>query len=101
MVKIWLLASSSTTTPVNAPSPGAVQRTDPTKSDVSVRGNNSSMYRACCPLASKGISASSSTMAPLINWQLTSIASSPGLWIAAAVLRSPSRRAGKRASLTG
>ena len=47
-----LPASSSTATPVNIPSPGAVQRTDPTKSDVSVRGNNSSMYRASCPLAS-------------------------------------------------
>ena len=68
---------------------------------LSVRGNNSSMYRASCPLASRGISISSSTMPPLINWQLTSIASSPRLRMAAAVLRSPSRRAGKRASLTG
>ena len=36
---------------MNIPSPGAVQRTDPTKSEVSVPVNNSSMYRASCPLA--------------------------------------------------
>ena len=45
VVKIWLLASSSTATPVNIPPSGAVQRTDPTKSDVSVLVNISSMYR--------------------------------------------------------
>ena len=52
MVKIWLPASSSTATPVNIPSPsaGAVQRTEPTKSDVSVKVNISSMYRASCPI---------------------------------------------------
>ena len=97
-----LPALSSTATPVNIPSPGAVQRTDPTKSDVSVPVNNSSMYRACCPLAARGISTSSSTTPAFINRQRTPIASSPGLWIAAAVLIPPTeRRAGKRASLTG
>ena len=37
VVKMRLAASSSTANPVNIPSPGAVQRTDPTKSDVSAR----------------------------------------------------------------
>ena len=81
---------------------GAVQRTDPTKSDISVAVNTSSMYRASCPLASRSISTASSTMPPLINRQLTVIASSPRLWSAAAVRIPPAwRRAGKRASLTG
>ena len=41
VVKLRLTASSSTATPVNIPSPGAAQRTDPTKSDVSATGNAS------------------------------------------------------------
>ena len=53
VVKMRLPASSSTATPVNRP--GAAQRTDPAKSDVSVRVNTSSMNRASCPLgASSG-----------------------------------------------
>ena len=44
VVKMRLPASSSTATPVNIPSPGAVQRTDPTKSDVSAPVNTSLIY---------------------------------------------------------
>ena len=47
VVKMRFSASSSTATPVNIASPGgAVHRTEPTKSDVSVRVNISSMYWA-------------------------------------------------------
>ena len=100
VVKMRFPASSSTATPVNGP--GAVQRTDPTKSDVSAFVNICSMNRASCPLASKEISSSSSTEPSFINWQFTPIASSPGLWISAAVLIPPAwRRAGKMASWTG
>ena len=100
VVTMRLPASSSTAIPVNRP--GAVQRTDPTKSDVSVAVNTSSMYRASCPLDSRSISTASSTMPPLINRQLTVIASSPRLWSAAEVRIPPAwRRAGKRTSLTG
>ena len=59
------------------------------------------MNQDVCPLASRGISASSSTTPPLINRQLTTIASSSRLWKAAPVLMPPAwRRTGKRASLT-
>ena len=45
VVKIRFPASNSTAAAVNIPSPGeAVQRTDPTKSDISVKVNISSMY---------------------------------------------------------
>ena len=49
-----LSTSSSTATPVNIPSPGAVQRTDPTKSDVSAPVNTSSMNQDDCPVAARG-----------------------------------------------
>ena len=84
-------ASSSTATPVNISSPaaGAVQRTDPTKSDASVPVNIYSMYRASCPLASRGIATSSSTVPFFINRQVTTSSDSLRFRIAAAVLRFP------------
>ena len=51
VVKIRLPASSSTATPVNDSPAGTVQRTDPTKSVVSVSVNSSSMNWASWPLA--------------------------------------------------
>ena len=78
-------ASISTAMAVNRPRPGAVQRTDPRKSDVSVVVNVSSMNQEVCPLASRGISTSSSATPALINRQLTPIASAPRLCSAAAV----------------
>ena len=83
------------------PAAGAVQRTDPTKSDVSVRVNISSMYRASCPLAARGIDTSSSTRPSCINWHLTTSSDSLRFRIAAAVLSFPARRTGKRASVRG
>ena len=65
VVKIWLAASSSNAIPVNRPSPGAVQRTDPTESDVSAPVNTSPMNQDDCPLAARGILTSSSTTPPL------------------------------------
>ena len=50
VVKIRLSASISTAIPVNNPPRGTVQRTDPTKSVVSVAVNSSSMNRAASPL---------------------------------------------------
>ena len=49
VVKIRLPASSSTATPVHDSPAGTVQRTDPTKSVVSVVENSSSMNLATCP----------------------------------------------------
>ena len=99
-----LAASSSTATPVNIASPGGtVQRTDPTKSDTSapVKVNISSMYRASCPLAARGICVSSSTAPSFIKRQVTTRSDSLRLRMAAAVSSPPSWRTGKRASLTG
>ena len=45
-----LTASSSTATPVNIPSPGAAQRTDPAKSDVSAPVNTSLMNQRRLPV---------------------------------------------------
>ena len=45
-----LTASSSTATPANIPSPGAVQRTDPAKSDVSAPVNASLINQDDCPV---------------------------------------------------
>ena len=103
VVKMRLAASISTANPVNCLLPGAAQCTDPRKPDVSAEtGNAWSMNQDVCPLASRGISTSSSTTPPLINRQLTSIASSSRLWRAAAVRIPPACwRAGKRASLMG
>ena len=96
-----LTASISTANPVNPLLPNVAQCTDPRKSDLSAAGNASSMNQDVCPLASRGISTSSSTAPPLINRQRTSIGSSPRLWRAAAVRIPPSwRRTANRASRT-
>ena len=80
-----------------------MQRTDPTKSNLSepMKVNISSMCRASCPLAARGISTSSSTLPSCINRQVTTSSDSLKFRIAAALLRFPARRTGKRASVRG
>ena len=56
---------------MNLPSSGAVQRTDPTKSEAMVLGNNSWMNWAVCPLPARGISFSSKTWPCCISWHVT------------------------------
>ena len=93
--------STSTAKPVYSPSSGALQRTVPAKSVVSVPVNASSRNHDICPLPFSGIFVSSSTVPPLINQHVTCIASSPRLRIAAAVRIPPClRRAGNSASRT-
>lgn len=78
------------------PPRGAVQRTAPAKSVVSVAVNASSMNHDVCPLPARGIAASSNTSPPLSNRHVSSIADSPGLCSAAVVRMPPClRRAGR------
>ena len=84
--------SISTAIALKRAAPDAVQRTDPTKSDVSLAGNASWMNQDVCPLASSVNSAVSSATPSVINRQVTSIAASPALCRAAAVLIPPARR---------
>ena len=67
VVKIRFAESISTANPVKSWPRGAVQRTDPTKSDVSFRGNNSSRNRAVCPSRVSEISVSSRTVPACSN----------------------------------
>ena len=95
VLKMRWAASISTAMAVNRPLPNTVQRTDPRKSDVSVVVNASSMNQEVCPLASRGISTSSSATPPLINRQRTPTASSPRLCSAVAVRIPPGLAAGR------
>ena len=99
-MRLWM--SISKTTPANILPSGAVQRTEPEKSDVSVSGNSSLMNCAFCPSPANSTIAVSNTSPPCIKWQVIVMASVSRFRTAAPVLIPPSfRRAGKRASLTG
>ena len=101
VVKMRLPASSSRAT-VNLPPPDTVQRTDPTKSEVSVRGEHLVDELRRLAIGCQRDLCLFQTSPPCINRHITVISSPVRLRIAAPVLIPPScRRAGKITSLTG
>ena len=86
----------------NTHSPTALQRTDPTKSDVSTSGKFWSMSQNVCPLPARERLTKSTSTPFRRSSHRTNSGLDSRLWIATPVLMPSSwRRTGKRTSLTG